>query len=121
MPRVTSGSPSWGGRRVHAPHGELVTNGLYARVRHPQYTGLFLITAGMLVQWPTIITVATWPALIVIYSRLARREEREAEARFGQAYRGYAARGPVFVPRLGPRPRTLWGEPGCGLSRSRGE
>ena len=100
-----------GWRRVHRAQGELVTDGVYAWVRHPQYAGLFLITVGMLLQWPTIITAATWPALVVIYSRLARREEDEAEARFGQAYRGYAARVPMFVPRLGPRLRTLWGEP----------
>ena len=90
-----------GWRRIHAAQGELVTDGLYARVRHPQYTGLFLITVGMLVQWPTIITVLTWPALLLIYYRLARREEREAQERFGDAYRAYRARVPMFVPRLG--------------------
>jgi hypothetical protein len=56
----------------------------------------------MLVQWPTIITVTTWPLLMVVYYRLARREEREAEAQFGQAYRAYRARAPMFLPRLRP-------------------
>ena len=77
-----------------------MTDGVYAWVRHPQYAGLFLITIGMLVQRPTIITAATWPALLVVYYRLARREEREAEAQFGRAYRAYRARVPMFVPRL---------------------
>jgi len=99
-----------GWRRVHAAHGELVTNGLYARVRHPQYTGLYLISVGMLVQWPTIVTVATWPALLLIYYRLARREEREAEAQFGDAYRAYRARVPMFVPRLTRAPEARWSE-----------
>ena len=81
-----------------------------SRTAAPLFTLIFLLTAGMLVQWPKIITVATWPALIVIDSRLARREEREAGAGFGEAYRGYAARVPMFVPRLGPRLRILWGE-----------
>ena len=39
-----------GWRQIHKANGELVTSGLYQRVRHPQYFGLFLITVGMLVQ-----------------------------------------------------------------------
>ncbi len=92
-----------GWRRIYQTRGELVTGGVYAWVRHPQYAGLYLVTIGMLVQWPTIITVATWPILLVAYYRLARREEREAEARFGDAYRAYRDRVPMFVPRIGWR------------------
>ena len=92
-----------GWQRIYAAEGDLVTDGLYGWVRHPQYAGLFLISIGMLVQWPTIVTVATWPVLIAVYYRLARREEREAKARFGEAYREYRARVPMFVPQIGRR------------------
>lgn len=87
-----------GWRRIHRARGELVTDGVYARMRHPQYAGLFLITVGMLVQWPTIITVLTWPVLLVVYYRLARREEREAELLFGAAYARYKASVPCSFP-----------------------
>jgi len=90
-----------GWSRIHKAKGELVTDGVYAWVRHPQYAGLFLITVGMLVQWPTIITAVTWPALFFVYYRLARREERKAEALFGEAYFEYKASVPMFVPRIG--------------------
>jgi protein-S-isoprenylcysteine O-methyltransferase Ste14 len=101
----------WAGwRKIHQAQGALVTDGVYARVRHPQYAGLFLITVGMLVQWPTIITVATWPLLLTVYYRLARREEREAEALYGEAYRVYRARVPMFLPRLGSGPEPRWSE-----------
>jgi protein-S-isoprenylcysteine O-methyltransferase Ste14 len=101
----------WAGwRKIHQARGEPVTDGVYARVRHPQYAGLFLITVGMLVQWPTIITIATWPLLLTVYFRLARREEREAEALYGEAYRVYRARVPMFVPRLGSWPEPRWSE-----------
>lgn len=101
----------WAGwRKIHQARGALVTEGVYARVRHPQYAGLFLITVGMLVQWPTIITVATWPVLLAVYYRLARREEREAEARFGEAYRMYRERVPMFIPRLGRAAEPRWSE-----------
>ncbi|MBI2156114.1 MAG: isoprenylcysteine carboxylmethyltransferase family protein [Candidatus Rokubacteria bacterium] len=99
-----------GWRRIHGAHGALVTDGVYARMRHPQYAGLFLITIGMLIQWPTIVTVATWPLLILVYYRLARREEREAERQFGDGYREYRARVPMFVPRLRPTLEPCWSE-----------
>ncbi|HHV61636.1 MAG TPA: hypothetical protein GXX51_03220 [Firmicutes bacterium] len=69
-------------------------------MRHPQYFGLFLLTLGMLVQWPTLPTLVMWPVLIVAYLRLARREEREALERFGNAYIEYAKRTPMFLPKL---------------------
>ena len=99
-----------GWRQIHRATGALVTDGVYAWVRHPQYAGLFLITVGMLIQWPTIVTGATWPVLLAVYSRLARREEREAEARYGEAYRAYRARVPMFVPRLRSAPEPRWSE-----------
>ena len=34
--------------------GKLVTEGIYAYIRHPQYTGFFLITFGMMLEWATI-------------------------------------------------------------------
>jgi protein-S-isoprenylcysteine O-methyltransferase Ste14 len=48
--------------------------------------------------------------LIAVYYRLARREEREAEAVFGDVYRAYEARVPMFVPRLRRLPEPRWSE-----------
>jgi protein-S-isoprenylcysteine O-methyltransferase Ste14 len=91
-------------RQIHGAGGELVTDGLYARVRHPQYAGLFLITVGMLVQWPTALTLIMWPLLTWAYYRLALKEEREMTEVFGAAYELYRRRVPAFVPRRsGPR------------------
>lgn len=78
--------------------GRLAIEGPYARVRHPQYLGFVLILFGFLLQWPTILTLAMFPVLVFMYVRLARIEEREAEARFGDEYRRYAARTPAFLP-----------------------
>jgi protein-S-isoprenylcysteine O-methyltransferase Ste14 len=89
-----------GWSRIHRSQGGLVTDGIYACVRHPQYSGLFLITIGLLIQWPTVVTVLTWPILLAMYNRLARREEADMEQQFGDAYRAYAARVPRFMPRF---------------------
>ena len=79
----------------------LATTGAYAYVRHPQYVGFILIMLGFLLQWPTLPTLVMFPILVVMYVRLARREEREALAAFGEAYARYAANTPAFFPRVG--------------------
>jgi protein-S-isoprenylcysteine O-methyltransferase Ste14 len=81
---------------------QLATTGLYARMRHPQYVGFSLIMVGFLLQWPTLITLLMFPVLMVMYARLARREEQDALAEFGSEYALYAASTPAFLPRLGP-------------------
>lgn len=73
-------------------------SGPYARIRHPQYVGFVLIMTGFLLQWPTLITLLMYPVLLVVYARLARREEADSLAAFGDAYRDYMARTPAFIP-----------------------
>src|SRR6266571_8661024 len=55
--------------------GKLVTEGPYARVRHPQYVGLLLIMLGFLFQWPTLATLVMFPVLVYVTGgwRFARR------------------------------------------------
>jgi protein-S-isoprenylcysteine O-methyltransferase Ste14 len=78
----------------------LATTGAYARVRHPQYIGFVLIMTGFLLQWPTLVTLAMYPVLVLMYARLARREESDMLAEFGDEYRRYMAAVPAFVPHL---------------------
>ncbi len=78
----------------------LATTGPYAKIRHPQYAGFVMIMFGFLLQWPTIVTVAMFPVLLYMYVRLARTEEREAYAEFGEKYSKYADRVPAFFPRF---------------------
>lgn len=79
----------------------LAVTGPYARIRHPQYAGFVLIMLGFLLQWPTVLTVPMFPVLVAMYIRLARNEEREMAAKFGEEYRRYAAETPAFFPRSG--------------------
>ena len=79
---------------------QLATTGPYAYVRHPQYVAFIVIMLGFLLQWPTLLTLAMFPVLTWAYVRLARREEQEVRATFGDAYARYAAVTPAFVPRL---------------------
>jgi protein-S-isoprenylcysteine O-methyltransferase Ste14 len=80
--------------------GTLVTDGIYAYSRHPQYAGFILMTLGLLVHWATLPLLIMWPILVVQYYRLARREEAELEEEFGEEYRLYRERVPMFIPYL---------------------
>ena len=88
----------------------LAVAGPYAYIRHPQYVGFVLIMLGFLVQWPTILTLAMFPVLVFMYVRLARHEEREVAAEFGEVYAHYAARVPAFFPRPDVRRRETTGK-----------
>lgn len=77
----------------------LATSGAYARVRHPQYVGFVLIMLGFLFQWPTLLTLAMFPILVFMYSRLAKREEQDALEAFGEQYALYREGVPAFIPR----------------------
>ena len=80
--------------------GRLAVTGPYAHLRHPQYAGFALIMIGFFLQWPTLVTGLMLPVLLVMYWRLAKREEREVALLFGDAWRHYAARVPAFLPQL---------------------
>jgi protein-S-isoprenylcysteine O-methyltransferase Ste14 len=79
----------------------LAVTGPYARIRHPQYVGFVLIMTGFLVQWPTLVTLAMYPILVFMYARLAKREEADMLAQFGEDYRRYRDAVAAFIPRLG--------------------
>lgn len=91
-------SAAWRVLFVAQRRGVLAMTGPYAHVRHPQYVGFVLVLLGFLVQWPTILTLAMFPVLVIMYVRLARQEEREVRLEFDTAYDYYATRVPAFFP-----------------------
>ena len=76
----------------------LVTDGIYAYMRHPQYAGIILIITGMLIHWPTLITLFLWPILTLAYYYLAKREEKEMKAKFDKSYQEYKNKVSMFWP-----------------------
>jgi len=95
---------AWRGLFEAQRTGKLATVGPYRYIRHPQYAGFIAIMMGFLLQWPTIPTALMFPVLVVMYARLARREEREAVKEFGEAWQLYAQITPRWSPRLRSRP-----------------
>lgn len=86
--------------RIYFADGQMVTDGVYAVIRHPQYAGIFLAIFGQIVHWPTILTVLLSPFIVGAYVRLARREEARLIQKYGAEYLAYRRRVPMFIPRL---------------------
>lgn len=80
---------------------ELVTSGIFARLRHPIYTGLaaFMIGMGVAFGHPANLVVAVPLYAIGTWIRV-REEERLLRAQFGPAYDAYAARVKRFLPGI---------------------
>lgn len=78
--------------------GKLATAGPYGWVRHPQYDGFILVMLGFLLMWPTLLTLAMFPVLVLVYLRLARQEEELVRREFGRTYDDYAQKVPAFLP-----------------------
>jgi putative Ca2+/H+ antiporter (TMEM165/GDT1 family)/protein-S-isoprenylcysteine O-methyltransferase Ste14 len=79
------------------------TAGLYARVRHPGFSGIVVATAGLLLMVPTLMGVLATVLIVVAVQIQARavREPRLARA-YGAAYASYVQRAGRFLPRLRP-------------------
>ncbi|MGX6566845.1 methyltransferase family protein [Cupriavidus necator] len=99
----------WGAVYRASREGRIAQEGPYAVVRHPQYTGIMLAVFGQVVHWPTLITVAMFPLIVLVYVRLAQREEQDMVRRFGAAYEAYRNKVPMFLPGRGQWAR-LFGE-----------
>jgi protein-S-isoprenylcysteine O-methyltransferase Ste14 len=79
---------------------ELVTDGLYARIRHPIYAFSVLLMLCSVVVLPTIpmIGIAIVHAALMILK--ARHEERFLLSTHGERYANYCRRTGRFFPRL---------------------
>lgn len=93
-------SAAWNVLYKAQKNGSLAVSGPYSYVRHPQYVGFVLVLFGFLLQWPTLLTLVMFPVLVFMYVKLARSEEKEALAEFGESYRRYMAATPAFFPHL---------------------
>jgi protein-S-isoprenylcysteine O-methyltransferase Ste14 len=68
---------------------ELVTRGLYSKIRHPVYFFAQLFLLGVVIAFRSLSWLGLWTILLIIQMVRARREEQVLEERFGAAYAEY--------------------------------
>ncbi len=79
---------------------QLVTTGIRSRVRHPIYLGHLCEILGWCVGTGLIALYVLAAFAVITGALMFRVEDRELEARFGEAYREYRARVPALLFRL---------------------
>jgi protein-S-isoprenylcysteine O-methyltransferase Ste14 len=80
------------------PESRLVEHGIYARVRHPLYTSVMLVSLGWALCWQSVAALVLALAQVPFFLAKARREERWLQEQFPR-YADYARRVPAFLPR----------------------
>ena len=69
--------------------GDLVTRGIYGRVRHPIYSGVMLVVCGAAGVTGDVLSVAVAVAALVALPVQARLEEEFLAGRYGEVYSEY--------------------------------
>ena len=85
---------------AHRPE-KVVTTGIYAVVRHPQYLGFLLVHAGFSFLLSAWFALLSTPVLFLMLFLMARKEETELVQEFGQDYAAYRRKVPMLVPKFG--------------------
>lgn len=78
---------------------QLLTRGLYGRMRHPVYSGLILWGIGTVMIRPGLVRAGLLLALILLFWFKSQREERLLGQTFGSRHEHYRLSTPRFVPR----------------------
>jgi protein-S-isoprenylcysteine O-methyltransferase Ste14 len=80
-------------------HGvALLTDGIYARLRHPRYVQVAVALVGGALLINYLAAYVECAAGLIALRIVVWLEERELRQRFGQAYDEYCARTPRFIP-----------------------
>lgn len=83
---------------------DLITNGIYRLVRHPQYLGIILLSLGLTIRSLRPISFIAWITLLVGYLILASLEERSLLRIYGRRYEEYSKRTAFIIPFLSFNP-----------------
>ena len=80
---------------------KIVDTGMYARVRHPLYSGFILewMAPPLILGSPVGFLLLTLPLAVVVLLRIPREEALMTEA-FGDQYRAYMARTKRLIPGI---------------------
>jgi protein-S-isoprenylcysteine O-methyltransferase Ste14 len=71
---------------------QLVTSGIYSRIRNPLYVFSMLMILGAVIAYQQPVFLLIPAAIVVVQAIRAHREAKVLEAAFGDAYREYRKR-----------------------------
>lgn len=82
----------------NGPKDTLITGGILKYVRNPLYLGVLLIYVAFIFLSISLISIALFIIIFLIYNRMVNYEEKVLEKLFGEAYLKYKKRVSKWIP-----------------------
>ncbi|MHA1485982.1 MAG: methyltransferase family protein [Promethearchaeota archaeon] len=82
---------------------KIVSTKIYSLIRHPQYFGGLVAHIGISFLLSSLFSLVLTPLVILLNFLVAWKEEKELLKEFGETYKNYKERVPMFVPKFKKR------------------
>ena len=82
---------------------KIVSTKIYSLIRHPQYLAGILAHIGISFLLSSLLSLIFTPLVILLNFLVAWKEENELIKEFGDTYKNYKKRVPMFVPKIKKR------------------
>jgi protein-S-isoprenylcysteine O-methyltransferase Ste14 len=82
---------------------QLIQESVFGIVRHPMYLGEILLFLGILLFSLSLAAAGVWVLMIAFLYVIARYEERQLLAHFGEEYRDYMSHVSMWLPSIRAR------------------
>ncbi|MFW9901557.1 MAG: methyltransferase family protein [Candidatus Thorarchaeota archaeon] len=79
---------------------KIVKERLYSRIRHPQYFGGILTHIRISFLLSSLFSLIATPIIMVLNFLISWKEEKELLNEFGNEYKEYKKKVPMFIPKL---------------------
>lgn len=82
----------------HQPPTNVITNGILGYTRNPMYFGIILIYVAFICLSISLIAIAIFILVFLVYNRMVNFEEKLLENMFGEKYLEYKSKVPKWLP-----------------------
>ncbi len=79
---------------------ELVTSGIYSKIRHPFYTSILILFLGLAVMAWNLYSLLFYALFVSAVIIRIRKEEEDLITKFGGEYRSYREEVPMLLPEF---------------------
>ena len=76
----------------------IVTEGVFNTVRHPMYFGSILLFFSFVILSNSVLALLVWILICIFYYFISRYEEKLLINKFGDKYKEYQKKVPMFIP-----------------------
>jgi len=84
--------------KSHQPSNSLITTGILGYVRNPMYLGILLIYIAFIFLSISLISIAVFVVISLVYNWMVNFEEKILENLFGNKFLEYKAKVPKWIP-----------------------